>query len=79
MEQNETVYRIGDWVEHVRSGDVYEITGIKQFESTVLIDIAFKIDARSGKEHGISRRISRGDLKVNFKPAKVAQVLYKGK
>ena len=77
MESNDTVYKLGDWIEHVRSGDVYEITQIKQFESTVLIDIEFKLDARTGDTHGISRRLTKSDLRTNFKHARVAQVLYK--
>ena len=77
MAQNNTVYRVGDWVQNIQNGDMCEIIRILKVNDSVVVtyEIKFYKDMRPSK--GLQRHASIDHFKRYFIPSKAAQILYK--
>jgi hypothetical protein len=72
-----SVYKTGQWLKELRSGDLYEITRIYNGPSYLHIVISKKFDSMSNSHYGsiFNRTMDFKDLRDKFELAPMAQVL----
>ncbi len=75
---NPNGYKLGDWIEDIQTGDIYEILELIDGQAGDWVKIGKKIDGRTKSHYGaiFNTSFNISILRPDFRLANVARLLY---